>query len=42
MKVFLMHKDHDLDVSGALPQGAEAVTQDLELGSVLAASRGVA
>ena len=37
MNVFLMHKDHDLDVSGALPQGAEAVTPDLEPGSVLAA-----
>lgn len=37
MKAFLMHKDHDLDLDGPLPPWAEVVTQDLELGTVLAA-----
>jgi hypothetical protein len=37
MKVFLMHKDHDLDLGGTLPPQTEVVTQDLELGAVLAA-----
>src|ERR1700689_4310747 len=37
MKVFLMHKDHDLDRGGTLPPQPEVVTQDLELGAVLAA-----
>ncbi len=37
MKAFLMHRDRDVDLKSELPPGAEAVIQDLELGTLLAA-----
>ena len=37
MKAFLMHRDCDVDLASDLPPAADAVTQDLELGTLLAA-----
>jgi hypothetical protein len=35
MKAFLMHRDNDFDVERALPHNHEAVTQDLELSTLI-------
>jgi DNA mismatch repair ATPase MutS len=35
MKAFLMHKDRDFDLNRELPANAEALTQDLELSTLL-------
>lgn len=37
MKAFLMHKDHDFDLTGALPPNTADLTQDLELDTLFAA-----
>ena len=37
MKAFLMHRDRDVDLKSELPLGAEAVIQDLDLDTLLAA-----
>ncbi len=37
MKAFLMHRDEDFDLSQHLPQNEQALTQDLELTTLLAA-----
>ncbi len=40
MKVFLMHRDQDLDMERTLPPGHEALTQDLELDTLMGVMAG--
>ncbi len=37
MKVFLMHRDRDVDLTSELPESADALVQDLELGTIFRA-----
>ena len=40
MKVLLMHRDRDFDLKQALPWNEQALTQDLELNTLLHAMAG--
>jgi hypothetical protein len=40
MKVFLMHRDRDVDLEPALPPNQDALTQDLELTTLFEAMAG--
>lgn len=40
MKAFLMHRDRDFDVQPKLPDNESALTQDLELDTLLSAMAG--